>query len=171
MATGPHSGPIRLPTMRSDELLQAVLADVTFHLGSVAENRPVAADEFNTMEFLGFEVVGCNLALADIADHRMGFLYCLLYLFVSDHFGSGIIRCTRSRCTGIIEMHASFARSSDPRSHGPPWERINSKVGGAPSGTEFPRDLRLKANLQRRFSAPLGLDLTREIRPTLPQVW
>ena len=72
--------------MLSDEFFQAVLADVTFHLGSVAENRRVAADEFNMMEFLGFEVVGCILTLADIADHRIGFLYCLLDLFVSDHF-------------------------------------------------------------------------------------
>jgi hypothetical protein len=58
-----------------------VLADVTFHLGPIAENRPVAADEPDVMEFLGFEVVGCNLALADIADHRIGFLDCLLDLF------------------------------------------------------------------------------------------
>jgi len=79
-------GCVRLPTLLSDEFLQAVLADVTFHLGSVAENRCVAADEFNMMKFLGFEVVGCTLELADVADHRIGFLYCLLDLFVSDHF-------------------------------------------------------------------------------------
>lgn len=79
-------GCVRLPTMLSDEFLQAVLADVTFQLGSVAENRLVAADESNIMKFLGFEVVGCILALADVADHSIGFLYCLLDLFVSDHF-------------------------------------------------------------------------------------
>lgn len=91
-------GCVRLPTMLSDEFLQAVLADVAFHLGSVAENRRVAADEFNMMEFLGFEVVGCILALADVADHRIGFLYYLLDLFVSDHFRLSTSDYTVSVC-------------------------------------------------------------------------
>ena len=114
-------GCVRLPTMLSDEFLQAVLADVTFHLGSIAENRPVAADKFNVLKFLGFEVVGCILALADVADHRIGFLYCLLDLFVSDHFclstsnymGSYIKRIRLEKRTQAVAIRFKLPISMD----------------------------------------------------------
>ncbi len=83
--------------MLADQLFQAMLANIAFHLRSVTKYGFVSAGELNVVELLRFKIVSGKFALADIAYHRFGFLNHLLNVFVLDHRGSNVTWVDRGR--------------------------------------------------------------------------